>query len=209
VVFILLRSGPAEPGQFHPWRHHETTARPSATTGAGSLEEQDGSLTRRRGDCPAHDRSVRARRFYGPQLEPDELRQATGLSDDDIVDAVDELEGFGFVRRHVTLASGALGFSSLAPEATLFAALDQHFKGWNPEADALRIAADLVNGSTDGMVSAMAETYGWPPRQMNPALSYLIERDLIDYSKAIGTYPWRTHWIARTHGTRRFVRDRS
>jgi hypothetical protein len=122
---------------------------------------------------------------------------------------VDELEGFGFVRRHVTLASGALGFSSLAPEATLFAALDQHFKGWNPEADALRIAADLVNGSTDGMVSAMAETYGWPPRQMNPALSYLIERDLIDYSKAIGTYPWRTHWIARTHGTRRFVRDRS
>ncbi|MGH6899396.1 MAG: toll/interleukin-1 receptor domain-containing protein [Geminicoccaceae bacterium] len=63
-----------------------------------------------------------------PQLEPDELRQATGLLDDDIVDAVHELQGRGFVRRYVTLASGALGFASVIPEAALFAALDQHFK---------------------------------------------------------------------------------
>ena len=94
--------------------------------------------------------------------------------------------------------SGALGFSSLTPEAALFAALDQHFMDWNPGADALRIAADLVNGAAEGIVSVMAESYGWTPRRMNPAISYLAERDLINYSEAIGTYPWRTHWIDKT-----------
>lgn len=144
-----------------------------------------------------------------PQLGPAELREATGLPDDDIVDAVHELQGRGFVRRHVTPASGTLGFSSVIPESALFAALDQHFKEWNPEADALRIAADLVNDAAEGIVSVMAASYGWPPRRMNPAISYLAERDLINYSEAIGTHPWRTHWIAKNHNTRRFVRDRS
>jgi TIR domain len=145
-----------------------------------------------------------------PQLEPADLQQATGLPDDNIVDAVHELEGRGFVRRHVTLASGSFGFSKLMPEAALFAALDQHFSDWNPETDALRIAADLVNSSTSGIVSEMAKAaYGWPPRRINPAIVYLIERDLIDCSKAYGTQPWCTHWIAKNHATRRFVRDRS
>jgi TIR domain len=144
-----------------------------------------------------------------PQLKPDELREATGLPDDDIVDGVDELQGQGLVRAHVTIGCGALGFSLLTPEAALFATLDQHFKHWNPETDALRIAADLVNGSADGTVSVMAEAYGWPPRRMNPAISYLMERDLIEFGKAFGTHPWCTHWIAKNHNTRRFVRDRS
>ena len=54
-----------------------------------------------------------------PQLEPAQLRDATGLPDDDIVDAVHELQGRGFVRQHVTLGSGVVsrGWWKLAEAA--------------------------------------------------------------------------------------------
>lgn len=144
-----------------------------------------------------------------PQVEPDRLRNTTGLSDDDLVDAVDELEGQGFIVKHVRLGCGELGFSSVTPQAALFVAFDKHFKDWDPEADAIRVAADLQNDVGDGIVSSMAEGFGWLPRRMNPAVNYLVERRLVDFGNEIGTYPWCRHWISKNHATRRFVRDRS
>jgi hypothetical protein len=144
-----------------------------------------------------------------PQLSPDQLRAATGLSDDDIVDAVDELRGRGLVRPHCAIGDGAIGFHVLTPEAALFVAFDQHFVPWNPEADALRVAADLANGAVEGGVQEIARKYGWPPRRMNPAISYLIERRLVDSGNGCGSHPWCTRWIGKNHATRRFVRDRS
>ncbi len=146
---------------------------------------------------------------FDPQLDGNELRSATELPDDDLVDAIDELEGRGFVRKIVTMGCGALGFSRVVPEAALFSDLDQHFMDWNPEDDALRLAAELVNGGDGRGVPQIAEKLGWPPRRINPAVNYLIARDLIDSSEVCGTHPWCTHWIRKTPKTRRFVRDRS
>ncbi|MEW6664852.1 MAG: toll/interleukin-1 receptor domain-containing protein [Thermodesulfobacteriota bacterium] len=145
-----------------------------------------------------------------PQVSPQEIKQFAGLSDDDIVDAVAELEGQGFVQRHVTLGCGSIGFHMLTPKAELFVKFDRHFKPWDPEADALRIAADLVNRMKDGAsVPDLAASYGWPPRRMNPAINHLVNRRLIEASEVIGCHPWTTPWIRRTAATRRFVRDRS
>lgn len=144
-----------------------------------------------------------------PLIEPDQLREATGLTDDGIVDAVDELEGRGFVVKHAAFGCGNLGFAHLTPEAALFVAFDKHFKDWDPEVDAMRVAADLVNGKGSGIVSAMAKEYNWAPRRMNPAVNYLVERHLVDFGEEIGTHPWCRHWISKNHATRRFVRDRS
>lgn len=146
---------------------------------------------------------------FDPQIMADDLHEKTGLVDDDIVDAVDELSGLGFVRKHVTMGCGRLGFRSITPEAALFTELDKHFNEWNAEADALRVAADLENGATEGILSVMAEKYGWRPRRINPAVNYLIERNLVDASRGIGTFPWSCHWIYKNDKTRRFVRDRS
>lgn len=146
---------------------------------------------------------------FDPQMEGNELRSATQLPDDDLIDAIDELEGRGFVRKIVTIGCGVLGFARVVPEAALFSELDQHFMDWNPEADALRLAAELVNGGDDRGILQLAETLGWPPRRMNPAVNYLIARDLIDSSEVCGTHPWCTHWVRKTPKTRRFVRDRS
>lgn len=146
---------------------------------------------------------------FDPQLDGNELRAITELPDEDLIDAIDELAGRGFVRKIVTMGCGTLGFSSVTSEAALFSELDKFFMDWDPEADALRIAAELVNGGDDSGVPQIAEKLGWAPRRMNPAVNYLIERDLIDSSETLGTHPWCTHWISKTNKTRRLVRDKS
>jgi hypothetical protein len=145
-----------------------------------------------------------------PQLSPDDLRSATGLTDDDIIDGMDELEGRGFMKAHATLGCGRIGFSFATPESELFASLDQHFMDWSPEEDALRVAADMVNGDDDGAnIAPLAQKYGWEPRRMNPAIAFLANRRLADVSQSLGTHPWICSWIRRTPAMRRFVRDRS
>jgi hypothetical protein len=150
---------------------------------------------------------------HGEQLDPqwagEEVTKLTGLGVDDIVDAVDELDGRGLVHKIVTIGCGQLHFSYIGPEARLFSELDQHFMAWDPAKDALRLAAELVNGAEGRSIPAMAETLGWAPRRMNPAANWLIARDLVDSSQACGTHPWTTHWIGKSPKTRRFVRDRS
>jgi hypothetical protein len=145
-----------------------------------------------------------------PQITPDDLRQVTGLSDDDIVDAVDELEGRGLLRRYHTLGRGPIGFHMVAPHDELFASMDKHFMSWNPEEDAVVVAADMVNNGQDGAdVSKLAGKLNWPPRRINPAVAYLVNRRIVRAPRALGTSPWTYLAVMRTSATRRFVRDRS
>lgn len=147
--------------------------------------------------------------FHDPTIAPDKLQEDTQLNDDDLVDALDELEGQGFIKRLHALGEGPLGCTHVLAEGALFVAFDQYFKQWNPEEDALRIAADLVNGAESGNVPKMAEKYNWTPRRMNPAVNYLVHRRLVIASGELGSHPWCRRSIRKNNSTRRFVRDRS
>ena len=144
-----------------------------------------------------------------PELEPDALRERTSLSDEEIVDAVDELAARNLVDRHLHLNQDKIGFGSIFPEGALFTELDKHFMDWDPEADALRVAADLYHEVTDGRLSQLGEFYGWSPRRLNPAVHYLLERDLVHADQSVGPHPWCCHYISRTPKTRRFVQAHS
>ncbi|ACK86189.1 toll/interleukin-1 receptor domain-containing protein [Methylorubrum extorquens] len=137
--------------------------------------------------------------FADPQLTVDEIGQRTGLSADDVEDALHEL-------RHRLQVS----FGRVLPKSSLYSEFDRHWQPWDPAADALRLAADLVNDP--GMPNASGEIaarYGWTPRRLNPALTYLEERAAIRISEAIGSAPYVTIRVARTDATRRFVKSRS
>jgi hypothetical protein len=137
--------------------------------------------------------------FGDPQRTIDELQAKTGLSEEDVHDAVHELHGM--VQE---------SFDRILPKDELFAVFDKHFAGRDPADDALRIAADLVND--DGFPTnapEIAERYGWTARRLNPALAYLFNRKLIQDFKAMGTQPWLVHWVQKTDSTRRFVKSRS
>lgn len=137
---------------------------------------------------------------FDPQCEPEKLASTLGLSEEDLSDAVHELRG---------LVTDHLGYL-LFPEDSLFARFDKYWMPWDPEADALRVAAGLVNDKTfpDKPVD-MAELLGWSARRLNPALAYLCDRRLVRDVRAMDGTNFLAYRIDKTDATRRFVKSRN
>jgi TIR domain len=144
---------------------------------------------------------------HDPHLDGDTIKMETGLSEDAIIDAIDELKALGFISHQLYIGSGQIGH--VAPKAALFAKFDKYFNAWDPEKDGLAVAIALMNDVNGGDPQGIAEQFDWPARRMNPALTYLAERQLVEAREYLGTHPWRYGAIRKTAKTRRFVRDRS
>jgi hypothetical protein len=143
------------------------------------------------------------------EFEVGELLSATGLSDEDFEVAVDELESLHLVSP--VRGSGYPRFGYLALEATerTFVALDAIFMDWNPEQDGVRLAVELLNSGRDYLSSHdAAETLGWAPRRLNPALAFLIRQRAVMTSRSIDR-DFVTPDIYKNSKTLRFVRERS
>lgn len=135
---------------------------------------------------------------HDPMLSLQVIGEDTSLSEEDVADAVHELKGM--VEEH---------YDMVIPLPELYVTFDKFFKEWDPAADALMIAADLLNDpefprEPDGI----ATKYGWQPRRLNPALSYLINRKLIQSMTHLGMGPWVAVHLEKTDATRRFVKSR-
>lgn len=135
---------------------------------------------------------------FDPRVTASQLAERVGLSVEDTEDALHELgelvDGDGY---------------GVQAETELFVVFDKYFREWNPQADALRIAADLVN--VDGFTrdpGGIAEQYGWPPRRLNPAISYLLNRRLIHGLTSMDSAPYVVAHLEKNEATRRFVKSR-
>lgn len=141
---------------------------------------------------------------YGRKFEPfvqiTHAAEQTGLSTEDLVDAAHELTGL------VTVRHG----DSIHPEEELFVKFDKFWKDWDPAADALRVASALINDPEFPTTPAeIADELGWQPRRLNPALSYLSQRGLIQDLRGIASGPWVMSVLRKTDQTRRFVKSRT
>ncbi|KQW72340.1 toll/interleukin-1 receptor domain-containing protein [Ensifer sp. Root127] len=135
--------------------------------------------------------------FADPQKGVDELASAIAASEEDVEDALYELRDFI-----------KLSLNRAMPKPELFAQFDKHFMEWSPEDDALRMAVELVNDPMFPHDTAeVARRYGWDPRRINPALSYLLARNLIVDYKVLSS-EFNSIRIVKTDGTRRFVKSR-
>lgn len=144
-----------------------------------------------------------------PSIEAGELRRATGLGDDDLIDGVDELEGLGLARkRHAIPCDPELRFYELSVCGELFVRCDPEWRGWNPRTDAILLSTKLREAPSGSLgVHELAESLEWAPRRMNPALHYLINRELVDRSRETGAHPWVVHRVSATVATRRFLQS--
>lgn len=142
----------------------------------------------------------RTAQFADPQLTVEAVSEQTGLSEEDVRDALHELQSF--FRDHPY---------AILPKDELFIAFDTHFMGWTPADDALKLATDLLNdASFPRRTPEIAERYGWSARRMNPALNFLINREILADLKALGTAPWAVLPIKpRSDALRRFVKSRA
>lgn len=136
---------------------------------------------------------------FDPWIDIDALIKETGLSEEDIIDAVHELRGM------VTVHSAG----NFYPENELFATFDRFWMPWNPKDDALTLAADMHNDNEfPTSPEIIAARYGWEARRLNSAMAYLINRKLVRDTTSLGSSPWLVTWIERTAATRRFIKSR-
>ena len=141
-----------------------------------------------------------------PSWSPAQLRERMKVPDEDLVEIVDELEQLGWLKATRALGGDPLRFVYVRPTPQLFAALDRFVMPWNADDDANRIAAEILNSPGCGFVtSLLADRLDWKPRRINPAVSLLVDRGIVDHSNIIDqTYVF--HSLRGNASTRRFVR---
>jgi len=138
-------------------------------------------------------------RFGDPMIDVEPLAGKTGLTVDDTKDALYELSAFFKDTQMHALV-----------KASLFAEFDRHWKPWDPREDAVKLAADVMNDPDFPADSkAITELYGWEPRRLNPAATYLFERDLLLEYKVIGTPEFELiRIVGKPDELRRFLKSR-
>jgi hypothetical protein len=135
---------------------------------------------------------------FDPVMSVGQIGEATALPEDDLADALYEMRNM--VEDH---------HGSIVPLPELFVTFDKFFKEWDPAADGLRLAADFLNDADfPSEPDKIAQRYGWEPRRLNPALSYLINRKLIQSITVMAMGPWVAIHFGKTDATRRFVKSR-
>lgn len=136
---------------------------------------------------------------FDPWVDIDDLTKETGLSEEDVIDAVHELRGM------ITAHSAGRYY----PENELFAAFDRFWMPWDPKEDAQTLATDMFNKSDfPTSPELIAAQYAWNARRLNPAMAYLINRKLVRETSCLGSAPWLVTWLERTDETRRFIKSR-
>lgn len=135
---------------------------------------------------------------FQPFLSYEDAAAKTGLTVEDVRDAVHELMG---------LVSDHHGQRFYAEEE-LFVRLDVYWKPWDPAKDAVTVAAALLNGSVPGEPDAIAKALGWSARRLNPALSYLENRKHVKALRNMSGSDYVLVTMFATDSTRRFVKSR-
>jgi len=135
-----------------------------------------------------------------------ELLQELQITPLELGGAASELEDLGMVKLLKTFGCGEAGFSELAPSKAFFIATDSALQNWNPEEDAVTLAAAMVNGGEQsGGLADLDRTLGWGARRLNPAANYLALNGIIRPFHEMGSHPYTFSSAAITHRTRRFA----
>ena len=135
------------------------------------------------------------------QYDIETIAEKTGLTILDTEEAVDELSSF-FQFHHSICSS-----SSVMAKASLYVKFDQYWKDWNPQQDALKLAADMISDETFPTNShAIAQHYRWKPRRLNPAVVYLAGQGVLHCASEVGRYFEYSGVIPHKVKLRRFVK---
>lgn len=141
-----------------------------------------------------------------PMLDAADILKELQITEKEASDAADELDELGWVKLHLDVNMGNVGFGRISPELQLFFNIDPHVKGWKSEEDAYQLAVALVNAGEE-MVSLQKadELLKWGPRRINPAAHYLESNGLAKARAAMSSQPYAFEYFQITPRTRRFA----
>ena len=137
-------------------------------------------------------------RVYDLSLTMETLQQHTGLTEDDVSDALFELKRW-IERSHDTY---------FANEG-LYVEFDRFFMPWKPAEDAILLASHLMQDPDFPQVpSKIVDRLGWSARRLNPAITYLEKREAVSTMRGLGSGHFTVYSIEPTSATRRFLKGR-
>ena len=132
-------------------------------------------------------------------LSDEDLQSQTGLTKDDLTDALFELKRWVEAR-----------FGTVFAREGLYAEFDAFWMDWKPVDDAALLASQLMNDPKfPHEPERISERLGWPPRRLNPAVTYLEKREIVRTLRGLGTGQYMVFTIEPTDDTRRFLRGRN
>lgn len=137
--------------------------------------------------------------FADPQYDIEDLAKESGLTIPDTKDALYELSSLLKVSLdHVLIQS------------SFFTEFDLYWKEWKPAEDALKLAADIANDADfPSDCQEIADLYGWEPRRLNPAITYLFDRGMLMDYKAMGVPHFSmVRVVGKEDEIRRFLKGR-
>jgi hypothetical protein len=140
-------------------------------------------------------------RKFDPQLSKQELAERTGLSAEDLADALHELS-------HCIEVEGRRPPVVLTE---LFVQFDEFWMGWNPQDDALELASRMLNDpGFPADPRLIDQLLGWGPRRLNPAMAFLMDRRLVQFRQSFVGPPYIcAHMRKDEDETRRFVKRKT
>jgi len=152
---------------------------------------------------------LNTRSTYGIDAEYEDrqtLMEQLNITEREIGAAASELEELGYVELNRPFGCGPAGFSSLSPTPMLFIATDQALRGWNPEHDAVTMAAEMVNTGDDIVSLAdIDHKLGWGPRRINTAAGYLVLFGYVRPLRTMGSMPYTYSSAVIDYKTKRFA----
>lgn len=154
-----------------------------------------------------NDRSQNAE-DHDPILQANDLLEALSISEEELAEAVDELDQLEWVELNQTMGMGAANFSDIWPTHTFFIQTDPALKGWNAVEDARQIAKVLSESKAEALDMAEIDKHlGIGPRRLNPASVLLENNDIVKGIRVNGTRPYEFQCLYSTPRTRRFAKE--
>lgn len=165
-------------------------SRAASTVGSILLSHQDGQLGFEKG-------------YTGEEIQ----HLVSGLTEEEINDAVDELEEYGLVHTLKYMGTAPYNFGGVEPTYALFL----HFKGeglnYDPIEDIKTVASAVASQKSGIDGNGIQELCNLQPMRINRAVSYLEDYGIVRVHKSLGTAPFNFGLVEATRKTRQFVEE--
>lgn len=134
-------------------------------------------------------------------------RSAPMLTEEEVNDAVDELEEYGLVRAGKYLGTAPYDFGDVEPTYALFLHFREEGLDYDPVEDIKTVASAVASkkGEIDG--NGLQKLCGLQPVRINRAVAYLEDFGIIEVRKFLGTAPFSFGFVEATRKTRQFVAE--
>lgn len=165
-------------------------SRAASTVGSILLSRQDGQLGFEKG-------------YTGEEIH----RVVSMLTEEEINDAVDELEEYGLVHTLKYMGTAPYNFGGVEPTYALFLHFKEEELDYDPIEDIKTVASAVASQKSGIDGNGIRELCNLQPVRINRAVAYLEDYSIVKVLQFSGTTPFKFGLVKATRKTRQFVEE--